>query len=191
MKTKRVLKLLDFVPDGSAVLRQKCRELSIAEIRSEEIQRLIDDMYYTVRERKSGVGLSANQVGRLEAISVVAIKPTPGRPGLKPFDKVCINTKIIKTFGKKKPMWEGCLSTAVDENGEAMMAQVPRYAKVRIEYFDRNGQKQTEDVERFVAHVVQHETDHLNGILFTDLIDKDTLISYQEFIKLIQASTSE
>lgn len=191
MKTKRVLKLLDFVPDGSAVLRQKCRDLSIAEIRSEEIQRLIDDMYYTVRERKSGVGLSANQVGRLEAISVVAIKPTPGRPGLKPFDKVCINTKIIKTFGKKKSMWEGCLSTAVDENGEAMMAQVPRYAKVRIEYSDRNGQKQTEDVEGFVAHVAQHETDHLNGILFTDLIDKDILISYQEFIKLTQVSTSE
>lgn len=65
IKTKRASKLLDLVPDGSAVLRQKCRELSSAEILSEEIQKLIDDMYYTVQERKSGVGLSANQVGTL------------------------------------------------------------------------------------------------------------------------------
>lgn len=186
MKMEQTPKLLNLVSDGNTVLRQKCRELSVAEIRSAGIQKLIDDMHYTVQKRKSGVGLSANQVGRLEAISVIAIKPTPGRPDLKPFDKVCINTKIVKAFGEKEPMWEGCLSTAVDENGEAMMAQVPRYTKVQIEYFDRNGQKQTEEVEGFVAHVVQHETDHLNGILFTDFIDKDTLISYQDFIKLSQ-----
>lgn len=175
--------LLEFVSDGSAILREKCRRLTAEEIRSAEVQKLIDDMFYTVQERKSGVGLSANQVGRSEAISVIGIKPTPARPNLTPFEKVCINTKIVETFGEKEPMWEGCLSTARDENGEASMAQVPRYRKARIEYFDREGEKQSEVVEGFVAHVVQHETDHLNGVLFTDLINGEETISYREYVE--------
>lgn len=175
--------LLAFVSDGSAILREKCRKLSVNEIMSTEIQELIDAMYRTVQEHQSGVGLSANQVGRSEAISVIAIKPTPARPDLVPFDKVCINTEIVETFGEKEPMWEGCLSTAIDKNGEASMAQVPRYKKVRIEYLDRKGSKQSEIVEGFVAHVVQHETDHLHGILFTDLIGKGKTITYREYVE--------
>ena len=175
--------LLELVPDGDAILRQKCRELSPEEIGSAEIQKLIDDMRYTIEQRKSGVGLSANQVGRSEAISVIAIKPTPARPQLEPFEKVCINTVIVEGFGEKEPMWEGCLSTARDENGEASMAQVPRYRKVRVEYYDREGKKHNEVVEGFVAQVLQHETDHLYGRLFTDFIEKDSLISYREYVK--------
>jgi peptide deformylase len=148
---------------------------------SEDIQNLIDDMKYTSFERKTGVGLSANQVGRSEAISVIAIKPTPARPNLEVFDKVCINAEIVETYGEKEPMWEGCQSTAMDKNGEPMMAEVPRYKKVRIEYLDREGNEQAEVVEGFVAHVVQHETDHLNGVLFTDLVDKGKMITYREF----------
>lgn len=177
-----MLELLEFVPDGSAILREKCRRLTVEEIRSVEVQKLIDDLCYTVQESKAGVGLSANQVGRLEAISVVAIKPTPARPNLKPFNEVCINTKILEAFGEKELMWEGCLSTARDENGEPSMAQVPRYKKVRIEYLDREGKKRSEVVEGFVAHVIQHETDHLNGVLFTDLIDGGEMISYREYM---------
>lgn len=181
MKAQR--KLLKFVPDGSAILREKCRKLSAEEVRSPEIQELIDSLLYTVEKRKSGVGLSANQVGRTEAISVVAVKPTPARPNLEPFEKVCINTEVVGTFGEKELMWEGCLSTARDENGEASMAQVPRYKKVRVEYLDREGRKQSETIEGFVAHVIQHETDHLHGVLFTDLIDGRKMMSYREYVE--------
>lgn len=174
--------LLELVPEGDRVLREKCRKLSRDEILSAEIQNLIDDIGYTCAERKTGVGLSANQVGKAVAISVIAIKPTPARPNLAPFDKVCINTEIVETFGEKEPMWEGCQSTALDENGEPLMGQVPRYKRVRIEYCDREGNLQNEIVEGFVAHVVQHETGHLNGVLFTDLIDRSTMISYREYI---------
>ena len=172
---------LEFVPDGAQILREKCRRLTPEEIRSAEVQELIRAMRRTVAENKRGVGLSENQVGRREAITVIGIKPTPARPDLEPFEKVCINTEIVKTFGEKEPMWEGCLSTAVDENGEASMGQVPRYKKIRIEYYDEEGKKQTETIEGIVAHVVQHETDHLNGILFTDYIGEEKLISYREF----------
>lgn len=177
-------RLLNFVPENDPILRQKCRELSPAEIQSTEIQKLIDDLFYTVQNSSRGVGLSANQVGRNEAISVVAIKPTPARPNLQPFNKVYVDTKITKTFGEKQPMWEGCLSTAADENGEPLMAPVPRFEKVQIAYLDRNGQEVSEIVDGFLAHVLQHETDHLNGILFTDFVDRAEMLSYQEYIRM-------
>lgn len=72
----------------------------------------------------------------------------------------------------------------MDENGEPLMAPVPRYRKIEVEYFDRQGQKVREIVEGFVAQVLQHETDHLNGVLFTDLVDRSGMISYQDYIKL-------
>lgn len=176
-------KLLSFVPDGDPILLQKCQTLPIDEIKSESVQALIENLLYTVAESKAGVGLSANQVGETVAISVVTIKPTPARPQLVPFQGVYINPEIVEKFGTKEPMWEGCLSTAVDENDEAAMAPVPRYKKIKVVYYDRAGKRREETVEGFLAHVLQHEIDHLNGILFTSLIDKNSLISYQEYIR--------
>lgn len=181
VKRKYQPKTLEFTPEAGEILRQKCRQLTKEEILSSEIQNLIKDMKYTIQKCKAGVGLSANQVHRQESICIVAIKPTPARPNLEPFEKVCINPKIIKTFGDKVPMWEGCLSTATDENGEASMAPMPRYKKIKVKYLNEYGDECIEVVEGFIAHVVQHEIDHLNGILFTDLIDKSSLISYQEY----------
>jgi len=183
LNQERQPQVLELVPEGDPILRKVCRKLTKDEVLSTDIQNLIDDITHTSAERKTGVGLSANQVGELVAISVIAIKPTPARPNLETFDKVCINTEIVETFGEPELMWEGCQSTAVDENGEPSMAQVPRYTKVRIKYLDRYGEEQEEIVEGFVAHVVQHETDHINGTLFTDKIDEKDLITYQEYIK--------
>jgi peptide deformylase len=179
--SKRRPRILKLVPEHDPILRKKCRTITKDEILSAEIQNLIDDIKHTCDKRKTGVGLSANQVGKSLAISVVAIKPTPGRPNLDVFNKVLINTEIIEAFSEKEPMWEGCQSTARDKNGEPSMAKVPRFTKVRIKYLDRNGDEHDEIVEGFVAHVVQHETDHLNGVLITDLIDEGDLVSYREF----------
>lgn len=175
-------KLLEFTPEAGEILRQPCRKLTKEEILSSDIQNLIKDMKYTVENAQMGVGLSANQVERQEAICVVAIKPTPARPNLERFEKVCVNAEITEVFGDPVPMWEGCLSTARDENGEASMAPVPRYEKVKVEYLDELGNQHEEVVEGFIAHVLQHETDHLRGVLFTDLIDENNLISYREYI---------
>ena len=176
------MKILGLVTDkNNPILREKCRRLSKDEILTEDIQNLIDDIKYTCDEKKYGVGLSANQVGEPLAISVIAIKPTPSRPDLELYEKVCINTEIVETFGEPELMWEGCMSTAVDENGEPAMARVPRFTKIRVKYNDRNGDECSEVVEGFVAHVVQHETDHLNGILFMDLIDTKDLITNKEY----------
>lgn len=176
--------LLDFVPTNSPILREKCYELSTSEIQSDKIQTLIQNLVYTIENSNRGVGLSTNQIGKSEAICVVDIKPTPARPDLQPFRKVYINPKITQTFGDKEPMWEGCLSTAIDKNGESSMAQVPRFNKIEVEYLDRESQQHRKIIEGFLAQVLQHEIDHLNGILFTDLINNDKLISYQEYINI-------
>ena len=178
-------KILELRFENDPVLRKKCRRLTKDEISSDEIQDLIDDIKYTCDEKKYGVGLSANQVGESVAISVIAIKPTPSRPNLTLFDNICINPEITETFGEKEPMWEGCQSSALDENGEPAMAEVPRWTKIRIKYLDRTASEQDEVVEGFVAHVLQHEIDHLNGILFTDLIDKNSLITNKEYRTII------
>lgn len=172
-----ILKVL-VVPNK--IFNTKTRNLSREEILSPEIQKLIKDIKETSKNGEYGVGMSAVQVGVPVALSVIAIKPTPNRPNLKPFGKVCINTKIIETFGDKIPMWEGCCSV-LDEKNEPLYAMVPRYKKIKIQYDDEQGNRHEEIVSDFVAHVIQHETDHNNGIMFTDYIDENSLIKNQDY----------
>lgn len=190
-KQERQLQILELRLDGDLILREKCRRLSKDEIQTEAIQNLIDDMKHTCDERQYGVGLSANQIGEPLAISIIAIKPTPSRPDLEPYEKICINTEIVETFGESELMWEGCMSTAMDENGEPAMGQVPRFAKIHIKYFDRDGNENDEVVDGFTAHVMQHETDHLNGKLFTDLVGPETLITNKEYRERIRNEVVE
>lgn len=172
--------ILELCYDDNPIVHNKCRRLTKEEILTPKIQNLIDDIKYTCDKKEYGVGLSANQVGEPIALSVIAIKPTPNRPDLELFDTVCINTEILETFGESEPMWEGCQSI-IDETGDSPFAPVPRYKKIRVKYLDRNGDEHDEIAEGFVAHVIQHETDHLNGVLFTDLVDKSKLIPGKEY----------
>lgn len=156
---------------GNPVLRSKARRLSKDEILSDEIQQLIKNMHHTLKKREYGVGLAAPQVGVSVALSVIGIKPTPTRPNLKVFNAVLINPEIVETYGEAVPLWEGCVSSGVDEN--TLFAQVPRSTSLRLKWLDEHAVEHDEKLEGFVAHVAQHETDHLNGILFVDLV-KDT-----------------
>jgi len=181
MKVERRQKVLDLVLEGDAALRRKCRRLTLEELQTGAVQDLIDDIKYTCNKNKYGVGLSANQVGEVLAISVILIKSTRVRPDEEAFERVLVNPEIVEVWGEPKLMWEGCLSTAVDKNGEPAMAQVPRYKKVRVKYLDRDGGGCEEVLAGFRAHVLQHELDHLEGVLFTDLIDKGSLMSHEEY----------
>ena len=179
-KAMTVLKVLT-TPDQT--LRTKSRELSVAEINSEEVKTLISDIYETLRAGEYGVGMSAIQVGQPLAVTVVMIRPTPNRPELTNFNKVYLNPKIVETFGEKEPMWEGCCSV-LDENANPVYAKVPRYTKIRVEYRDEAGKKHHNLADGFLAHVLQHEIDHNNGILFTDLVDVRNIISQEKYRKL-------
>ncbi|MDB5160220.1 MAG: Peptide deformylase [Candidatus Saccharibacteria bacterium] len=169
---------------GNPILREQAKRLTRDEILSDEVQTLIDNMYFTLKEKSLGVGLAAPQVGARIALSVLGIKPTPTRPNLEPFSTVLINPIVAETFGNREQMWEGCVSSG--EGDSTLYAKVPRYKKIRLQWLDENALEHDEVLEGFVAHVAQHETDHLNGILFVDHVkDTKSYMLATEYKKLI------
>lgn len=172
-----LLKLTKF---GNPILRQKARRLSTDEIKSDEIRELIENMKYTLREEDYGVGIAAPQVGKSVALSVIGIKPTPNRPNLDKFETTIINPEILETAGKETPMWEGCVSCGGGD--DLLFAQVPRFESVRLRWTNEEGEVLERVLEGFVAHVAQHEVDHLNGVLFVDRVkDATTYMMADEY----------
>ena len=165
-------------------LRCKSRILRASEIQSKKIRDLVNDIYDTIKSGEYGVGMSAVQIGEPIAISVVMIRPTPNRPDLEHFTKVYFNAKIEKVYGEKEPMWEGCCSV-LDDNAIPVYAKVPRYKKICVNYLDEAGEQHEDIAEGFLAHVLQHEIDHANGILFTDLIPNSDIVSRDEYRRIL------
>ena len=160
-------KILSLVRFGNPILRKKARAVSVSEIIGERIQQLIAEIRYTNEQKEYGVGLAAPQVGESIALSVIGIKPTPNRPNLEKFDQVIINP-AYEGIGRRIGMWEGCQSSGTGKN--TLFGRALRYKKIKATWFDEKGKKHEEELENFVAHVFQHEADHLNGILFVDRV---------------------
>lgn len=178
------MKILAKTEFGNPILRQKTRHLKIEEIKSVKIQALIKSMHQTLISKKMGVGMAAPQVGHSVALSVVAIRPTKHRPTVQNFDLVIINPEIINIFGKRKQLWEGCLSAG--ESG--LFAKVPRYERVEVRFQDKQGVEHIKQFSGLQAQVMQHEIDHLNGVLFMDHVkDPKTYMTLKEYKKRIVA----
>ena len=135
--------------DGDPILRKKSRKV---ETFDDSLQQLIDDMYDTMYGAE-GVGLAAVQIGKLKRLIVL-----DDYEGTK---MVFINPERIAEEGSCEAM-EGCLS--VPER----MGKVERFEKVKINYMDEKGEEKTLEAEDFLARIIQHEMDHLEGILYTD-----------------------
>ena len=175
---------LDLIRFGNPLLRQSARQLSTEEIKSRKIQDLIANIRYTNENKKYGVGLAAPQVGVSVALSVIGIKPTPNRPNLVRFDQVIINPSY-EGIGRWTGMWEGCQSSGTGK--DTLFGKVLRYRKINASWLDETGALHNEELQGFVAHVFQHETDHLNGILFVDRVrDTKTYMLASEYKKRIQ-----
>ncbi len=144
------------LPD--AVLRQQAREITVI---NGELQRLIDDMAETMYAAP-GLGLAANQVGRLHRLIVFDVAYRDG--GARDL-KVIVNPCITEASGEYAHE-EGCLSVA------DFSAEVRRHAKVTVKGLDRGGKPVTITGEGLLAVVLQHEVDHLDGILFIDRISR-------------------
>jgi peptide deformylase len=136
-------------------------------------------MYHTLEHKKYGVGLAAPQVGRSVAMSVIDTKPTPTRPDLVRQTLTIINPDITGVYGEAVEEWEACIS------GPDLYATVPRYKKVRLRWMDEQAQVHEENFDGFLAHVIQHEVDHLNGILFVDKVaDTKSYMTFKEYRKM-------
>lgn len=181
------MKVLQKTEFGNPILRKPAKQLKADEILSDKIQKLILDMRHTLTTKKYGVGLAAPQVREGIALSVIRIRPTRTRPNLpkeKWADLVIINPKILRTSGSEKQMWEGCISLP------EVFAKVPRYKKIELEYIDENGANQSQIFEGLLAHVIQHEVDHLDGKLFVDRVtNPSTFMTGAEYRKRIAPNT--
>jgi peptide deformylase len=145
---------------GHPVLRAKARALTPADVRTHDIQRLIDDMFETMTEYH-GVGLAAPQVHEDVRLFVADLGARDEHPeDSEPL--AIINPEIIPVGDEIVEDWEGCLSIP-DIRG-----RVPRARAIKVRALDRWGKRLELSVQDFSARVIQHETDHLDGILFFD-----------------------
>ncbi|OFY45267.1 MAG: peptide deformylase [Bacteroidetes bacterium RBG_13_44_24] len=128
------------------------------------LQQFIADMFETMH-KSEGMGLAAPQVGRSIRIFVIDGSPiAEDEPSLADFKKVFINAHITEKNGEFKPMNEGCLSIP------NIREEVNRESHIRIEYYDENWEFHDEVFDGYKARIIQHEYDHLDGILFTDKV---------------------
>lgn len=144
---------------GHPVLRARTRALDRADIKGANVQRLIDDMIDTMLEYH-GVGLAAPQVHEGLRLFVAAIDEGNDPEGAEPI--VLINPEITPVGSDIVEDWEGCLSIP-DIRG-----RVPRAREIRVKALGREGERIDLRAHDFPARVIQHETDHLDGILFLD-----------------------
>lgn len=173
---------------GNPILRQKAEPIAISRIQNKEVQVLISDMRELLLSKKLGVGLAAPQVGQGIALAVIAIRPNKYRPNREFVDLVIINPEIISTYGYRQQLYEGCISGGPGKAG--IFAKVPRHKKLRIVYYDENGQRCDKVFEGLTAHVIQHEIDHLQGVLFVDRVkDTTSYMTHREYLKIVKTDT--
>lgn len=160
--------ILPIVAYGDPVLRKIAEDISPEYIKDNPV---IDNMFETMY-KAHGVGLAAPQVGLAIRLFVIDTIPFSGDEDLseeennklKSFKKVFINAKILKEEGEEWAFNEGCLSIP------DVREDVFRKKDITIEYLDENFEKHTENFTGLIARVIQHEYDHIEGVLFTDKI---------------------
>jgi peptide deformylase len=155
---------------GHPVLREQARTVDKAELKSQAVQQFIDSMIDTMYEY-SGVGLAAPQVHESLRVFVAMLDPDGRGDG----DAVVfVNPEITVKGDQIVEGWEGCLSIP-DIRG-----RVPRAQHVSVTALDRHGKRFELDLKDFAARVVQHETDHLDGVLFFDRMKSMESLTYLE-----------
>ena len=148
---------------GSPILRQVAKEISAQDYPN--LKTLIADMFDTMH-KSDGMGLAAPQIGKSIRIFVVdATSLADEDPALKDFRKVFVNPKLMVLGEDKIVMNEGCLSLP------KIREDVDRNNRVKITYYDEDWNYFEEEYEGLKARVIQHEYDHLDGVLFIDKIN--------------------
>ena len=152
---------------GHPVLRKRTRLLDEAEITTPRIQRLIDDMFETMHDNE-GIGLAGPQVH--ESIRLFVAGVDDDDETMSPV--VIINPEVSQVGSAVEEDWEGCLSIP-DIRG-----RVSRAVDIRIRALDRHGKSISMTASGFPARVIQHETDHLDGVLFFDRMTSFETLSF-------------
>ncbi len=161
---------------GHPVLRERARDVTIDELATADTQRFIDDLIDTMRHA-NGAGLAANQVGVPMRIAAIEVGDNPRYP-YKPRIPltVVVNPTIEPIDDELVEINEGCLSVP------NLRGSVMRHVNIRVRYLDRDGVAHDEVKRGLTAGTFQHETDHLDGVLFLDrVVDPRTFTTWEQF----------
>lgn len=159
---------------GHPVLREKCKAIDPAKIRTPEVQGLIRDMLETMVDY-NGVGLAAPQVYVPVRLCIAGgDADEQGQPHLR----VLINPEItVLDAERREGMYEGCLSIP------GLRGYVERPAHIRVKAYDETGQLGEFELEGYPAIVMQHECDHLDGVLYVDRMQDMSLLGYEDEVQ--------
>lgn len=163
---------------GNQLLRQVSELVEPDFLKSKEWKGLKAGMLETLRNQPTGVAMSAVQIGVNKQIFVIEIRAL--KPEIMPFGpKFYFNPEITWASEKKVKMFEACLSISEAH----LFGEVERPAEIEFDYIEEEGHESSEKLSGFMARVVQHEIDHINGKLFTDIVDPETLMEEREYRK--------
>jgi peptide deformylase len=145
---------------GDPRLWQKSLELPHGKFDSAELKALLQDMRDTMAHL-NGAGLAAPQIGVGLRVVIFGVKGNPRYPDVEEVpDTVLINPTLTPLGSETEEGWEGCLSVP------GMRGWVPRFSKLKYSGYDEHGKRFVREVSGFHARVVQHEVDHLDGVLY-------------------------
>ena len=173
------MKALEIVELGDPTLRKACKP--VKNISTSEIQELVLAMFKSL-EKAQGVGLAAPQIGLNIQLFLASPQGNAKAPYTSIKDGLVVFNPRLEPLGKKTETdWEGCLSIP------GFRAPVKRFCKIKLQYTNFFGEEVSEVYEDFDARVIQHEYDHLQGVLYLDhLQNLDHLMTENYFTKLIE-----
>ena len=157
---------------GHPLLLQSAK--TVAEFNTPALDALVADMLDTM-EQADGAGLAANQIGVLQRVVIFGFENNPRYPDREPIElTILVNPEIQPVGDGRESAWEGCLSVP------KMRGWVPRHSQIIYRGFDPQGQRIERKVDGFHARVVQHECDHLDGILYPQRIEDMTKFGFED-----------
>jgi peptide deformylase len=183
-------KIRDIVQDGDSVLRKKAKDVPFEEISSPRVRKILEHMKKALARESDGVAIAAPQIGEPLRIFVIAGKVFSGELKINSHDRrkqkitsqepdrVFINPQIIRRSRKKVWVPEGCLSV------RWWYGETERSGQATVQALDEKGKQFTMGGSGLLAQIFQHETDHLNGILFTDHARNAKKLSESEIKKM-------
>jgi peptide deformylase len=173
---------LEIVQVGHPVLRAPAREVQPEELATPELQRLCTDLVETMRAAQ-GAGIAAPQVGESLRVFAVEVRDNERYPYKPRLDlRVLVNPVVRPLSDEAYMSYEGCLSVP------DLRGLLPRHVEVEVAYLDQEGVAQLERFGGLSAGTMQHELDHLDGVLFLDRVDDpSTLCTWEMFRQYRQA----
>lgn len=157
--------MIDIVQKEQPILRDKAKDVPLSDIGTEKLNRIIADMIEAMDSQKDGIALAAPQIGvplRIFVVKGKLLRHADHSYKGGDEDLVFINPEIVKLSKEKKDVEEGCLSV------RWYYGKVKRSVRVTITAYNEKGEKVERGASGVLAQIFQHETDHLNGVLFID-----------------------